>query len=204
MSKLFWNREGRSILAALLPDGSVIIGNSTEVTWRNWNAALDRLGVTYDNPLQEFHDASCRALPEERRSDCCTYLESAGEVPAVLKRRRLVTLADIIRFLKTMVGWAKAGKCVPQEEADRRACICATCPRNSVTSLGGCAGCTSIAADLFAIIGNRTTKAGDQLHACEVCACENKAQVWVPLEVLKQNGLPDSEYPDWCWKREQS
>ena len=126
--------------------------------------------------------------------------QPAGAVhePEILKRRRVIGLDDILRFLATAKTWILSRTCVPQEEAERRAEICAMCPLNT-DAVMGCTGCINYAAELFSAIGDKKTRAHSNLRSCEVCGCENKVQVWVPEDVLRQHS-GELSYPNWCWK----
>jgi len=95
---------------------------------------------------------------------------------------------------------------VSQEEAERRALICRSCPNNGSLQFG-CGACMSTVLQLLhAIIGKRKTSFDSELGACLVCSCSLKASVHVPTKV-QQEGLPDSlkeefKQIEWCWKRE--
>jgi len=96
-------------------------------------------------------------------------------------------------------------KVVEREEAERRAAICAPCSRN-VLYAKPCGGdCPDLAATVSAIVGGEGTTLDHDLHACSVCACSNKAQVWVPIEHLKRGITPEmlEQFPAKCWKAEQ-
>ena len=100
-----------------------------------------------------------------------------------------------------MYQFAKDNKfeLVPQEEAERRAEICAKCPMQIPTS--GCWGCKGIAGLLPQIAGAKTTSFDLQLSACGVCGCYNAVSVHLPLSVQQDASL---DFPSYCWKRSQS
>lgn len=109
------------------------------------------------------------------------------------------TLVD--RFLKTAVAFVRGEDgLVPQEEAERRASICAECPLN--VGLHGCAMCRATLNVLREKLTSRRTEQDDRLMACGVCGCDNRVQVHVPLPAL-QAGSGDLNYPVWCWKHPQ-
>lgn len=197
--RLFWARPHRQIRAALVGEtGETVTGDSTEATYKAWTNRRTLLGILPENPLAAFSHDACMALGPVKRNENCQPAGNTHE-PGVLKRRRIVGLADILRFLSTAKDWILSRNCVPQAEADRRAEICAMCPLNT-EAITGCSGCTNYAAELFAAIGDKRTPAHAVLKSCEVCGCENKVQVWAPLEVLSAHsgGL---DYPEWCWKK---
>lgn len=93
---------------------------------------------------------------------------------------------------------------VPQEEAERRAGICRTCPMNVFFSRPCGGGCPELNDAVQSIIGDATTSNDAHLEACAICGCSNRAQVHVPIESL-QHGVNVAEFiekaPIPCWKR---
>ena len=154
---------------------------------------------------EEIEDGICKAHPEWGREVCCRV--------QVLGGRKPISFAAMQAFLNVIVGWLKgiaAGKdpFVSQEEANRRAAICAGCEYNA--NLGF--SCGSCADFVFRMVGRvfhqnpRSTKFDSQLGGCSVCSCALKVAVHVPLEA-QQAGLSEKlreEFRDvpWCWKKE--
>lgn len=94
-------------------------------------------------------------------------------------------------------------KVVSQEEAERRAAICAPCPRNSTFSKP-CGGlCPELEDVVKAVVGGGKTSLDDKLEACSVCGCVNRAQIWTPIDALAAGSGPDfiEKAPEPCWKR---
>ncbi len=120
-------------------------------------------------------------------------------VPCSQEKQKL-GFGEIVRWVKAMYQFAVNGKfeLVPQEEAERRAKICAACPHQIATS--GCWGCKGIAGMLPHIAGARKTSYDLQLKACGVCGCYNAVSVHLPVEV---QGGENLEFPDFCWKFKQ-
>jgi hypothetical protein len=140
--------------------------------------------------IEEFADALCHQIPS---MECEVIMPATNET-------RSLTASDAIRFLRVLRTWAGVqGELVPQAEADRRSEICAGCRYN--VAITGCSVCQGIAGKIAEIIGNRGTRFDSQLNGCAVCACENKAQVHLPLEVLQKGVTPEMAFPIWCWKR---
>ena len=119
-----------------------------------------------------------------------------GCVPCTSKKQTL-GFAEIVRWVRAMYQFATKGKfeLVSQEEAERRAKICAACPHQINTS--GCWGCKGIAGMLPHIAGARKTSYDMQLKACGICGCYNAVSVHLPVEV---QGGEDLEFPEFCWK----
>lgn len=113
--------------------------------------------------------------------------------------RRAVGLSDVLNFLRVAARWLPSREWAPQEEADRRAAICAKCPLNVIVD--GCSSCRNLVKDVAEFLGSRTTPDDGSLNACGVCGCSNKAQVHLPMEALAKGVTPDMEFPEWCWKR---
>lgn len=138
--------------------------------------------------LQIFNDELCHQID----------IQCEGIAPATDETRTL-TAADVTRFLKVMAAWIKNREMVSQAEAERRAEICVGCRYN--VPVTGCSVCQGIAGKIANLIGSRTTRLDSQLRGCAVCACENKAQVHLPLDILARGANPTTAYPEWCWKR---
>lgn len=139
-------------------------------------------------------------LADEIEADICASLEPADRVSYCDTKFRPLTgihWKEVARFLHTLAAWVVAGfEKVPQEEAERRASICATCPLN--VGLAGCAICrSSLKAGRDALMQAATTQ-DDRLQACGVCGCDLKTSVHVPISVLRQGR--ELAYPEWCWK----
>jgi hypothetical protein len=142
-----------------------------------------------------IEDCACLNLEANRDHWCA---ERGGDpLDAIPRERPRWKTAEILRFLKTVWEWGtKEGfKFVEKEEAGRRAAICVRCPMN--TPVSGCLGCTGVAALIRRIQGTNKTSQDANLHTCNVCGCELRVKVLVPLEVIDNSGLA---YPEWCWQ----
>lgn len=112
---------------------------------------------------------------------------------------------DAINFLKVLGHWVKTGyDTVPEEEANRRAEICSTCPLNMQVDFS-CGACHSTVVKLMnKLVGSRETKYHDKLKGCAVCGCVNAVQVWFPLNILRKGLDEDMQEKfrniDYCWK----
>jgi hypothetical protein len=127
----------------------------------------------------------------------------AGHVHCIpcTQEKQTLGFAQIVRWVKAMYQFAINGKfeLVSQEEAERRAKICAACPHQIATS--GCWGCKGIAGMLPHIAGARKTSYDPQLKACGICGCYNAVSVHLPVDVQGGEGL---NFPDFCWKSKQA
>lgn len=131
----------------------------------------------------------------------CTRLAGNTNCVPCSKGKQVLGFGAIVRWVKAMYHFAKENKfeLVTQDEAERRAEICAKCPLQISTS--GCWGCKGIAGMLPAIAGARKTSFDAQLKACGVCGCYNAVSVHLPLDAQQDSSL---EFPDYCWKKSQS
>lgn len=155
---------------------------------------------------QRVVDQLCPQLPPE----WCNDGTLMGRVGAAFSHE----FTRVMQGTTTLIDWwvsADRAK-VPQEEADRRASICSTCPFNSQPA--GCTTCNrGVLATLAAkVVGGQPTRHDASLQACSICGCELKAKVWLPLEVLRRHlstgqmaqfPPPHTGFPG-CWLREEA
>jgi hypothetical protein len=147
---------------------------------------------------EELQDEMCRKHPHWF-PDHCKRIDSP--------KLRKVSFASALSFLGMLSRWAfKGAKFVPQEEAERRANICLTCPLNQPLQLG-CGACQStILQGISNLMGSHTTTLDEKLGACGICSCSLKVAVHFPLEA-QQFSLTEQmkqEFKDlgYCWKAE--
>ena len=179
--------------ARIVETGESVEVNSRDSTARAFWKRRDQLGLPPPpNTDACFENALCEALPPDRACRECRFV--GDDAPVELQRERSFGLAEVWRFVKAMAAWTANGcTLVPQAEAERRASICAQCPRN--IEVPACLGCNGVAAALEAIT-SRSTSQDDRLKGCELCGCVNKIAVHFPLETVDKSVL----FPQWCWK----
>jgi len=131
-------------------------------------------------------DAICAANPGYRYCRPCK------------KIKMKIGGGHVVRWVRSMVAWAKKHKfeLASNEEAERRAEICARCPRQ-VETPSLCWGCHGIAGLIPLIKGARKTAWDSQLKTCGVCGCYNDVAVHLPIDLTGE----DLEYPAHCWKK---
>jgi hypothetical protein len=140
----------------------------------------------------------CQQIAAEIRDKVCTQVAGPEEPP--IEIQRVMTWGDIANFLSVLKSWAThSGGLVSTGEATARAEVCSTCPYN--IQVAGCLGCHEVANKLTQLVGAKTTGLEAKLRGCGVCGCDNRAQVWFPLEVLGKGITPDMKFPEWCWKK---
>lgn len=143
-------------------------------------------------------------LDNEIQTQICTKLAPSARAVFCrpcqpLAREHSVDLEDVRHFLQVAVEWMKKREFVSQQEADTRAEVCASCPKN--IAIEGCRTCRGLIKHTLNLVGHRRTPFDEQLGACEVCGCSNQAQIHLPLEALKKGITKKMKFPDWCWKR---
>lgn len=128
-----------------------------------------------------------------------------------LPSRVLAVAADIKKAAQgtaVALDWIQSGgDPVPQDLAERRAEVCASCPRNVPGSWY-----TEAPAELLkaAIKGWQTlkgsnfsfeTKQGDRVKSCDVCKCLMRLKVFCPLPHVLSRTPPEilAEFPPNCW-----
>jgi hypothetical protein len=131
----------------------------------------------------------------------CSYDEV--EIPKPAGRKSL-QIGDVIRFSMSLLhGLTVGGGKVNQEEANRRADICAGCRFNRNPL--GCTGCNARvlkeAVKTFSQHGS--TPVDDKLQSCEFCGCFIRSMVWFPIETLHKfaDATENENLPDYCWKK---
>lgn len=123
---------------------------------------------------------------------------------ALPRRGRALGLMDIITMTKTLLQWGRQGmELVEAPEAEKRARVCARCPKN--TPVSGCKGCffRPVREAIKGFKGGRRTTMDEALHVCEACGCSLEVKVWFPLGVLWKNmpkKVKDELHED-CWLR---
>jgi len=103
-----------------------------------------------------------------------------------LPKRRSLNLDDVVRGTEVLAAFKLAGSpLVSQEEANRRAAICARCPLNVMWSQS-CSICSKVENVVMGIVGNVRVENSQQLYACQVCGCSLKAAVHIPNDILNR------------------
>jgi hypothetical protein len=139
----------------------------------------------------EIEDIVCRSLTPAAQAEFCT---DGARIPDA------VPWTKVAEFIKTAAAWvAHRDAYVPQEEAERRAAICAGCPYNRGIA-GNCAACHATVNALRTAVLKKATRYDDKLKACALCGCDNKLTVHVPLKALETVSHDFSLAQPWCWR----
>lgn len=106
----------------------------------------------------------------------------------------------------TLASWfGEGGRPVSKEEGERRAAICAVCPKNGKGDWTR--WFTEAASNLirrqieFGQSLNLTTSVDPQLNVCEACSCPIKLKVWVDLKHILANTTEETKakLDPSCW-----
>lgn len=128
----------------------------------------------------------CQGTPEQRASGAVKPTPGAGN-----------------KFVDKIIQWANdardegiARELETEQEALRRANICAQCPKNS-TWENSCPSCVDHAQRLMAILrqGKDIQSMAPRLHGCSEVTHDNRTAIWIKKEFLrKSDGMPEA-----CW-----
>lgn len=142
----------------------------------------------------QMNEQLCGILPPE----WCE--REAGDVKWVDTK---FTWADFTEGMKTFFRWGQEGRqLVDEQEANRRAGICVSCPLN--VNVSGCSTCHKMASLITGAVAQKRGQHDDYLRACAICHCALKALVWFPLDILMKNETPERQNlrPDFCWLKQ--
>jgi hypothetical protein len=144
----------------------------------------------------EVEHGLCETLP----TGSCMHADTMGSYES---RVRTLSLAEVVSATLSIGEFLLRGReKVSQEEADRRAKICSTCPFN--LPAGACTTCShnTLREAVVKIVGAAQTTSDSVLHTCYSCGCTLKAAVWMPLDILQRHaGENLKTLPAWCWKK---
>ena len=129
---------------------------------------------------------------------CAQFPENCQELdPDAERKVSLWMLAK--KFFTAVISAATTGL-VDQDEAERRASICAVCPHNKPQELNFCSGChtAKFVRDAAEALSTRHTSFDNRLDTCELCSCSLKLKCHVPKDGMEDKNI--QWHPD-CWMR---
>lgn len=177
--------------------------SGTEFNRHAWNLLRDDIGNhTRANNYAPVTDDEIEAQMCERMGDTVAdqYCTGSGlSVNGITLHWREVMSGTAVFLSDLFAGRPR----VNQQEAERRAAICAPCPRNSIYAKPCGGDCPELTDVVKSIVGGGKTSLDDKLEACSVCGCANKAQIWMEIEHLAHGVGEDfiEKAPETCWKR---
>jgi hypothetical protein len=126
----------------------------------------------------------------------CNHPSNAGRCEPMpeLKRGVWETIQGGIALLKTYLYKRFA----TQEEADRRASICKTCPHNIFPNKGDFIKWCDTTAELA--VENRKSIHHNDLGNCSICSCNMRAKVFYD-DVIQLTQDQINQAPDFCWQK---
>lgn len=113
------------------------------------------------------------------------------------------TWSDFTEGMKVFSRWgAEGAPLVNDDEANRRAGVCVSCPLN--VNITGCSACHKMASYITGTVAKKPGIYDDHLRACAICHCALKALVWFPMEILKESESSERQdlRPDFCWMKQ--
>lgn len=108
-----------------------------------------------------------------------------------------MTQENMFAFNRALMAFLKEkGQTVSEQEAQRRAEICRSCPFNKPAV--NCS-CSTFYKAMSALLPSKMKLEG--LEVCSVCGCSLKAKTWMPESVVSASS-DGTAFPKWCWQRE--
>jgi hypothetical protein len=177
--------------------------SKVEVLGTHWEMLMNRI----------YEERRANSLPcgiefeAEVEADLCRDYPAECELndPRFPKKRGWIPFHEIVAGTKLLLRFKLAGSpLVAQEEAERRANICATCPFN-VEYHRPCAGlCGELKSLVESIVGAARVSQESRLKSCSLCGCFLGAAVWLPVDlqrsVLSETQTGQFDNVEWCWK----
>lgn len=144
---------------------------------------------------------------EQVEAQLCSHMPPGTckhEAGVAMSGTRRLTFQDVVSATLTLGSWfIKGTPKVTQDEAERRAQICLSCPMNQ--NFDGCTTCAEkdLREAIAGFMGSSKTAVDASLHTCFACGCTLKAAIWFPLEILKKQMTPEigALLPAYCWKK---
>jgi len=181
--------------------------------WRDPLTGVEVKGTHFEMLLNNAYDQrrangapiGTEFAQEIERDICATYPDECDNVPPGVRRKAFWSMGEIVGGTLVMIQNRLQGtQFVSQEEANRRAAICANCPR-AVFFSKPCTGLCRELVNVLAGTGDKRTPFDHDLRACGVCGCWLKVSVWFPLDV-QCIGVDETMRKDFatvnnCWKQ---
>lgn len=146
-------------------------------------------GISLDGIEEQMQDQLCQTLP----AGWCRQDDPNRPRPDMR-----FGLSDIWNWAVAHIKLATTGF-VAQEEAERRAKICAGCYMNVMGQ--GCQSCHKVAELFTTELAARKTESDSFLRNCAACKCYLKALVHFPIDILQNHASVQPLLPSFCWQK---
>ena len=139
-------------------------------------------------------------LVREMQEHACQFNPEFCEETDPDKQRKITLWYRAKKFYEAVTSAMRDGL-VPQEEAERRAAICAECPHNRGEEVSFCVGCWSakFVKDAAEALSTRRTSLDHKLDTCSLCSCSLKMKVHVRKEAMQDKQIT---WPANCWMKD--
>lgn len=180
--------------------------NANPLITRNNGLSVDPEEVA--NELDRFNTKICQEM------GWLNFIWEGGGDPPPAPFPRISSLSQsagrVAAGVKTLAEWSIDGSLVPDDLAENRATICATCPKNGSAPL----------TDWFTVPASELikkelekrnqlriyTSRDPLLGVCEACACPLKLKVHCPLTIINEKMRPEdrAQLDPRCWILKES
>lgn len=144
---------------------------------------------------------------EQVEAQLCSHMPPGTcrhEAGVATSGTRRLTFQEVVSASLMLGSWfLKGTPKVAQDEAERRAQICLSCPMNQ--NFDGCSTCAErdLREAIVGFMGDSKTPYDSALHSCFACGCTLKAAIWFPIEILQKQMTEEVKtlLPAHCWKK---
>lgn len=117
-----------------------------------------------ENLAEIIENRICHMMPE----GICISTDAEKNV---IGRSRL----PVVDIMNTTLRFSNTQRVVSQQEAERRASICSSCPHNAISKI--CSTCRGINSQLRSMMNGRSTPYDHKLHICDIAGGYCKVMV---------------------------
>lgn len=189
--------DGKDAYHLPQPDGTVIHGKTIDALIRNVFEYRVRNNLDPGMIEEDIDRYYCTKWP----SFCAEAQTGLGKSP---KQQSQEMLNRVSRWASSIAHRMPRGgyALVMLSEAEKRASICAACPKNGGWR-SGCGGCDATTLQIVQSLKQlkKTTKDGN-LSACQIGGYENSAAAWLPTDALPITEAERAAMPVECWRKQ--
>lgn len=157
-----------------------------------------RANIPVGDPDRDLSDFYCRQYPSFCHAEPSDLNPNIPRVSTEPMLNRVSRWASLLAHKQPRGGY----ELVAKDEAERRAGICAQCPKQANDWRGGCGGCSATTMHLLQAIKKlRTTTRDGNLGACSIAGFYNGSAVHLGVDVLEIDDAMRTAMPDACWRK---